>query len=207
MIRLYIIDDHHLILEGLYSSFDLESDDFYLVGGSLTISEALQIIPSENVDIIILDLFIHQSDPVSNLKLVQTHLPTIPVVILSHESSLEWQVRMFQHGIMAYMDKSDELSVMREKLHRVFAGELVMPAEVAEVLVLKDESFQNLKLVSDSQVIIKYLSMGVEPKEIAKMMNKSESTIDKKLQNIRKLYDAKSNAELVLKYVSQRSQH
>jgi len=45
MIRLYIIDDHYLIIEGLYSSFDPESDEFKVVGGSLNIPDALKKYP------------------------------------------------------------------------------------------------------------------------------------------------------------------
>jgi DNA-binding NarL/FixJ family response regulator len=204
VIRLYVIDDHQLIIEGLYSSFDLESEEFQVVGGSLTVSEAIQNISSEKVDIIILDLFINQSDPVSNLKLVRTSFPFIPVVILSYETSLEWQVKMFGNGIMAYMDKGEDHTAMKQKLHRVFAGEMIIPAEVASILMMKDETSFNPKLISESNEIIKYLSMGVEPKQIAAIMNKSESSINKKLQNIRKLYEVKSNTELVQKFVAKR---
>lgn len=207
MMNLYVIDDHHLIIEGLYSSFDLESDDFTVVGGSLTISEALQKISPGNVDIIILDLFINQSDPVSNLRLVRTTFPTLPVVILSNESSLEWQVKMFQNGVKAYMDKGEDHSAMKQKLHRVFAGEIIMPNEVAGILMMTDDTSHNPKLISDSNEIIKYLAMGIEPKEIAVIMKKSESTIDKKLQNIRRLYEVKSNTELVQKFLTRKSPH
>jgi len=127
------------------------------------------------------------------------------VRFLSYENSLEWQVKMFQNGIMAYMDKGEDHSVMKEKLHQVLAGEIVIPNEVARILIMKDETTHNHKLIADSKQIIKYLSMGIEPKEIANIMNKSESTIDKKLQNIRKLYEVKSNMELVQKFIARRS--
>ena len=204
IIRLYIIDDHQLIIEGLYSSFDLESEEFQVIGGSLSVSEGIQKISSEKVDIIILDLFINQSDPVSNLRLVRTNFPLIPVVILSYETSLEWQVKMFSNGIMAYMDKGDEHEAMKQKLHRVYAGEMIIPAEIAGILMMKDETLHNPKQITESNEIIKYLSMGVDPKQIAVIMNKSESSISKKLQNIRKLYDVKSNTELVQKFVARR---
>lgn len=50
MIRLYIIDNHFLIYKGFCASFDLPSDDFRVVGGILTIGDALKEISVANVE-------------------------------------------------------------------------------------------------------------------------------------------------------------
>jgi DNA-binding NarL/FixJ family response regulator len=127
MTRLYIIDDHYLIIEGLCSTFDLESDDFEVVGGSLSVDEALKKIDPERVDILILDLFIRNSDPISNLTRLITAFPGQPVVIISYETCMLWQVEMFRPGIKAYVNKEDPKSEMTRKLNIVASGEVVIP--------------------------------------------------------------------------------
>ena len=198
MVRLYVIDDHYLIIEGLYSSFDLESDQFKVGGGSLNIPEALQKISPEKVDIIILDLFIGQSDPRVNLELIRKNFPTIPVVILSQESSLNWQVEMFKHGIKAYVNKDEDKSIMIQRLLQVFQGETIMSNEVAEIL-MKGSGTKSFELSSADKEILSYLTQGFMPKEIAIKLSQSESSIEKKLKHIREIYSARSNYQLIVK--------
>ncbi|MFH1161054.1 MAG: response regulator [bacterium] len=140
MIRLYIIDDHYLVIEGFYLSFDMESEDFKVVGGSLGIGDALQKISPDGVDIIILDLFIQQSNPVSNFRRIHEAFPSIPIVILSHENCLLWKVEMFRLGAKAYINKAEDKSVMRQRLLRIAAGETLMPEDVVQILVSKNAS-------------------------------------------------------------------
>ena len=158
MIKLFVIDDHYLIIEGLYSSFDLESDDFEVVGGSLSIDEAITNIKPENIDIILLDLFIKQEDPVVNLLKIQKAFPTIPVVILSNESCISWQVKMFRHGVKAYIDKGDDKSEMCQKLLWVYSDEVVMPDEVTRILLATSNNKHDNKFLTEINILFEELS-------------------------------------------------
>jgi DNA-binding NarL/FixJ family response regulator len=199
MIRLYVIDDHYLIVEGLYSSFDLESDDFEVVGGSLNIPDALERINPEQVDIILLDLFINQSDPISNVDLLSKAFPKTPIVILSQESSLAWQVEMFKRGIRSYLSKGDDKSTMILSLSRVSQGEVVMPKAVMEILIKGNYPNHSFVCTLEAKEILSLLFKGYLPKEIAYNMGQTESTIDKKLKKIREFYDVRNNYALILK--------
>jgi DNA-binding NarL/FixJ family response regulator len=199
MLHLYIIDDHFLIIEGFYSSFDLEADDITVSGGSMTINDAMQNITQENVDIIILDLFICQSDPVSNLGQLRKAFPLIPVVILSQEYSIAWQVAMFSRGIKAYLHKDESKSSMKQTLLRVSSGEVIIPDDVAQALLLGNEDKKCLQHILGYNEIITDLSKGLTVKEIADKLNLSESAIEKKLISIRKCFHVRTNAELVYK--------
>ncbi|MEI6886531.1 MAG: response regulator transcription factor [Bacteroidota bacterium] len=199
MIKLYVIDDHYLIIEGLYTSFDLDSDDFEVAGGSLSIPAALQEIDPEKVDIILLDLFIKQTDPLINLLTIRKAFPSIPVVILSSESCIYWQVEMFRHGVKAYINKGEDQSEMCQKLKRVCAGEVNMPDEVVRILFMSNDSEHTANYFSDQKEIITGLSRGMSIRDLAEKMRQTVSAIDKKLRLMRKSYNAKTNTELVVK--------
>jgi len=205
MTRLYVIDDHYLIIEGLYNAFDLESDDFEVVGGSLSVEEALCKIDLAAVDILLLDLFIGNTDPIINLTKLTAAFPALPVVIISHESCALWQVEMFRHGIKAYINKGEPKSEMCRKLYIVASGDVVMPDEVAKILLTPKVTKSTSAYFSDIKDIITALSIGLTIKEIASKFNQSESAIEKKLHGIRKCYDAKNNSELVYKAMNRQS--
>lgn len=198
MIRLYIIDDHYLIIEGLYSSFDPESDEFKVVGGSLNIPDALKKISLKKVDIILLDLFINQADPNVNVKLIRKTFPNIPVVILSQESSLLWQVEMFRHGVKAYINKMEDKAEMRQKLLNVSKGETMMPNEVVEIIMKGDHKGSAI-ISPENKRILSLLLQGLSAKEIALKMYQSESSIEKKLKRNREVYKVRNNYELIIK--------
>ena len=184
--------------EGLYSSFDLQSDDIKVVGGSLNIPDALKKISPKKVDIILLDLFIHQADPIVNIELIRKTFPSIPVVILSQESSLLWQVEMFRHGAKAYINKLEDKAEMRQNLLNVFKGETMMPNEVVEIIMKGDQ--KGLAILSpENKGILSFLLQGLTAKEIAIKMSQSESSIENKLKRNREIYKVRNNYELIIK--------
>ena len=87
---------------------------------------------------------------------------------------------------------------MIQRLLQVFQGETIMSNEVAEILV-KGSRTKSFELSLEYKDILSYLTQGFMPKEIAKKLNQSESSIEKKLKHIRELYSARSNYELIIK--------
>lgn len=200
MVRLYVIDDHCLIFDGFCFSFEAGSDDFKVTGGSQCVDEALSKISPAEVDIIILDLFINQTDPVENITRLHKSFPTIPIVILSQEFSLRWRIEMFRHGAKAYLNKTDDKKIIEDRLLQVAAGEVVMPDDVARVLVNSTDQKSGTPLLpSDYLTIISYLANGMTIKMIAKRLRQSDSNIEKKLCYLRSYFNASTNTQLVYK--------
>jgi DNA-binding NarL/FixJ family response regulator len=137
MIGLFSIDDHFLIIEGLYKTFNPEMDEMGLVGSAENVDEAIKTIPGTQTDIIVLDLFIGDANPVENFRKLKEALPAIPVVILTMEDSLRWQIKMFKVGVMAFMNKADKKETLKNVLKQVALGNLVIPEKVSHALISK----------------------------------------------------------------------
>jgi DNA-binding NarL/FixJ family response regulator len=137
MINLFAIDDHFLIIEGLYKSFNPDSKDVEVVGSALSVEEALEKLALIPIDIIVLDLFIGQSDPVSNFQRLRAAFPSIPIVILSMEDTLSWKVKMFQLGVNAFLNKGDSKETMNDVFIQVAAGKFVISEEVNRAMKSK----------------------------------------------------------------------
>ena len=137
MIKLFAIDDHFLIIDGLYKAFNSETDGIGLVGSALTIEEAMEKLKVIEADIIVLDLFIHDTQPVGNFHLLHHAFPSIPIVILTMEDSLRWQIKMFKLGVMGYLNKGDKKEIMKSVFIQVANGNLVIPDRVSKTLISK----------------------------------------------------------------------
>ncbi|MEI8007766.1 MAG: response regulator [Bacteroidota bacterium] len=105
MVRIYIIDDHFLIGSGFKEEFNGNIDDIEIAGSAIDVLTAIKEIRQFqiNIQIIVLDLFIKFLDPIANYRLLHENFPLIPIVILSHESSPEWQIKMFKQGIKGFV--------------------------------------------------------------------------------------------------------
>lgn len=137
MIKLFSIDDHFLIIEGLGQAFNPKTGDVGLVGSAFTIDEAIKKIPGAKPDIIVLDLFLKDSDPVTNFRQLRKEFPSIPIVILTMEDSLRWQVKMFKLGVMGFLNKTEKKETMKSVFCQVAIGNLVMPDKVSQALISK----------------------------------------------------------------------
>jgi DNA-binding NarL/FixJ family response regulator len=137
MVGLFAIDDHFLIIEGLYKTFDPGLDDMGLVGSANNVEDAIAQIASVKPDIIVLDLFIGDADPVANFRQLRKHFPVIPIVTLTMEDSLRWQIKMFKLGVMGFLNKDDKKETLISVLHQVAKGNLVISEKVSRALISK----------------------------------------------------------------------
>ena len=198
MINLYVIDDHFLIGSGFKEEFNPETDGIDVIGCSVNVHLAIEKIRHLNIDIIVLDLFIKFLDPIKNFRQLHSLFPLIPIVILSYENSLEWQVKMFNEGAKAFLNKNDDKETMKGVFHEVASGKVIIPVDV---LMVNGSKFHNIPkpiLLPQEKEILADLSKGSTIKEIANSSNRTSSAIEKILRNIRERFNARTNYELLI---------
>ena len=137
MIGIFSIDDHFLIIEGLGRAFNSETEDVGLVGSATSVPEAMKLIPKCRPDIIVLDLFVKDADPVANFRQLHGAFPEIPIVILTMEDSMRWQIKMFKLGVMAFLNKSEKKETLESVFIQVAHGNMVIPEKVSQALISK----------------------------------------------------------------------
>jgi DNA-binding NarL/FixJ family response regulator len=200
MIRLFVIEDHPVVLSGLRNLFRPSRDNIEIAGTAKDVSEATSLATGTPFDIFILDLWIPGSDPVDNLAVLKRAFPHKPVIIYTQEQSFHWQQKMFKHGVSAYIIKSAERDEIKSILEQVSTGLTVYskPMEQfeakTELLGLEDPVYG---LTSFQKQVILRLTEGHSTKDISRIEHKSVSLIQKTVKHIREIFNAKNNLELV----------
>lgn len=198
MTRLFVIDDHFLTIEGWWKTFDHDESKIEMTGSASCIIHAITKLEClNNVDIIILGLFLKRSDPISNIKTLRKEFPRIPIISISFETSYEWQVEMFRHGAWAFLDKGDTKESITSIIHQVAAGYKVVPAVVDDLLRMKTPRLEICSTTLNENDIISDLKNGLSIKEIAVKHSLSPSSIEKTLNNFRHLLGVKTNCEML----------
>ena len=106
MIRLFVIEDHPVIVTGLKNLFRPSRDDIEITGNAYNVDDAILKADADSFDIFLLDLWLPDAHPLMNVKKLKEKFHGKPIVIFTSEDSSSWQRKMFEGGVMAYLLKS-----------------------------------------------------------------------------------------------------
>lgn len=200
MIRIYIIEDHTVIVDGIKQRLRHHAEEFSIAGNSGNIQEFIRMAVPGSFDLILLDLWLPDTDPAENIKRVRDHLPAIPVVIYTSEAGPYWIRMMMERGARAYLLKSASAMEFKETLRKVYQGHTV------KTVLLQEETGTPATppatdapylLKPSERAIILTLARGSSLKGIAKERNLSTSAIEKTIRKIRDKYGATNDAQLI----------
>jgi len=200
MIRLFVIEDHSLIVDGLKHKFRHSTDKITVEGWSDDIEFVVSEIPEESFDILILDLWIHETDPVENLRKLKKRFPSKPVVVLTYDRSAYWIKMMMEQGVKAYIMKDIKNRELKTILEKVQQGKTIIPdLQLNELPTFEHDEFlfQKYYLKPSEQSIVFQISQGESLKEIATRRCMTVSAVEKTLQKVRKRIGVKTNPELI----------
>jgi two-component system, NarL family, response regulator LiaR len=201
MIRLFVIEDHPIIVTGLRNLFRPSRDDVEITGSAPSVDEAIQKNDPDSFDLILLDLWLHTTPPLENVKKLKEHFPTKPIVIFTSEGSSLWQRKMFDAGVRAYLLKTAEKSEIKLTLDKVMQGMTVFASVMEDDYLHKklghDIMSMKRSLTANQLEIVRMLSNGMTQQKIADTKGTTVSNIEKTLKHIREVCDAKNNTELV----------
>jgi DNA-binding NarL/FixJ family response regulator len=200
MIRLFVIEDHPVIVTGLKNLFRPSRDEIEITGNAFNVDDAVKRADPDTFDILLLDLWLPDAHPLLNVKKLKDGFQGKPIVIFTSEESSSWQRKMFEAGVMAYMLKSTNKFEIKLTLEKVIRGQIVFSGMVEpdyEKKLSTVLSGQKYHLTANQQELVILLSQGLTQQQIADKKLTSVSTVEKTLKHIRERCDAKNNAELV----------
>jgi DNA-binding NarL/FixJ family response regulator len=200
MIKLFIIEDHPVIVSGLRNMFRPLRDQIEVSVTATSLNEALVFDTNADFNLIILDLWLPEGDPEDNFRVLVKRFPGKPIVVYTSEQSFRWQQKMFKAGISAYLIKNADKATIKSTLEKVSRGEIIY-SYTMEQYHAKNELLDTGNTISglspDQQKVIAYLSEGLSLKQIADKQLRSVSAIEKMLKQLRQRYDANTNVELL----------
>ncbi len=200
-IRILIVDDHTLLRSGIKLALQ-RREGFDVVGeagdGLEGIKRAKQLKP----DVVLLDLHMPGTSGLEALRVLAEDVPEAQVVMLTVSEDAEDLLETLRAGARGYLLKNIDTEFLLESIRRAARGESVMSPQIAHKLAdsLRAPPRENVavaevnpgKLSPREREIIVMLAHGASNKEIARVLNLSESTIKIHVQGIlRKLHIAK----------------
>lgn len=203
MIKLFAIEDHDVIIvAGLRNLFRPSRDEIEIIGSATRIEEALASNALKECDLILLDLWLPNTDPLEVMKVLTLRFPGKPVLIYTSEESSVWKLKMMKAGARGFLNKNCDRSELKQAIDHVSHGGTwfrdMEPSAVKSVEP-PETATPSIVLTPVERKIIELLLKGMNHREIAARLDTTNTVIDKKLRQLREKSGCKNTLELVKK--------
>jgi DNA-binding NarL/FixJ family response regulator len=201
--RLMIIDDHSVVVDGVRSILSKE-DDMDLVASASSADEALKILNSDRIDLVIADITLkgHISG-IDLTKAIRDRFPATKVLVMSMHDDLMYGERAIKAGAGGYIMKEVASLRLVEAIRMIIAGELYVSEKLQKRLMRKllkgggDPGTISMDILSDREFeVFQLFGNGFSTKEIAEKLNVSVNTVESHRNRIKAKLNLESSAEL-----------
>ncbi len=203
-IRIFIVDDHPMVIDGLLGY--LEDTSLYEVVGTASGGiKALEQLEKVTADIILTDI---QMPHIDGLELVRELLrrnPQQKIIVLTMFNEPQLIKRMLQLGVMGYVLKNAGKKEIQQAIDMVMQGGQYYSAEVTHVIMNKLRGAGQKAVVSNSPALteremeILHLILKQQTnQEIAEELFISARTVEAHKRNLLEKTGSKNVAGLVL---------
>lgn len=197
-IRVAIVDDHEIVLQGLRRVLAAEPD-MEVVAEASDAREAIERISASKPDVAILDLELPGSNGILLMReLLQNH-PKTKVIIFSAHISTQYIREAVNAGVSGYLGKIHKSGEIPLAVRTVQTGQLYLCAEAATALAKEYRKKSNADgslLSSREQDVLKKIAEGRSTKEIAGELHVSVKTVESHRQKLMEKLEVHSVAEL-----------
>lgn len=201
-IRIFIVDDHVILREGLTLIINLE-EDFEICGEAEDAAEALRLIGELQPDLAIVDITLKESSGIELVRDLKSIEYNIPVLILSMHDESFYANRAIKAGARGYIMKQETSKNLANAIRKIMAGKIYLSEKMTDQMLTSLSSPQKepmLSLVgqlSNRELeVFELIGQGLSTRQIAKNINLSNKTIGAYKENIKQKLGLKGAAEL-----------
>lgn len=194
--KVYIIDDHQMLIDGLKSLLMYEGD-ISVVGETTDPQTAINEIESYKPDIVLSDINMPKMDGIELAKLIKKKLPDTKIIALSMFGEKETIEQMMRAGASGYILKNTGKKELLEAINKVSQNTIYFSKEVDETLQASHNSPIESKLSAREIDIVELIAKEYSNAQIAKALFISERTVETHRKNIFRKTNTKSVLGLI----------
>ncbi len=183
-VKVFLVDDHPLLREGLARLINLQTD-LNVCGEASAAHQALKSIPVLKPDIVILDLTLAGSDGLDLIKDMKLRsLKSLVLVLSMHEESL-YAERALRAGAKGYIMKQEASKEVLKAIRHILAGEIYLSEKMSAKMLHKvaegksEERTLPEGALSDRELqVFQLIGQGRGTRQIAEELHVSVKTVE-----------------------------
>jgi two-component system nitrate/nitrite response regulator NarL len=183
-IKIFLVDDHHIVLDGLKSMFD-QDGQFEILGTASNAEDALLLMDKNRPDILLTDYSLPGANGLELCVKSKAKFPTMKRVILSMHDEGILVKQILKEGVDGYLLKSIQQTELKSALLQIAKGMAYVSPEITKLMLtdLNNERPEEL-LTEREREILSLIAKENSNKQIAEKLFISERTVETHRKNI-----------------------
>lgn len=204
-IKLIAADDHRLFLEGLKSLFEL-TPEFSLLSVCEDGDTLLSLINLYKPDIALVDVSMPGADTETIVETVERDNPDTKLIALTMHMDAELAERLLKLGLSGYVLKDGAFDELGNAITSVEAGEQYISPALMKLISESQKIIKNRKeLLTRREIdVLNHAAEGSTNKEIARVLEITERTVRFHVSNCCMKLDAQGRSNAVAKALKQK---
>ena len=194
-IKLFIVDDHYMVIEGIHSLLKNEKDIEWM-GHATNAESCMAFLNNRQPDVIFMDINLPDKSGIELCKEIKEKYPGVFIIGLSTFNQQSFITKMMDNGASGYALKNASKEELLIAIHTVIRGRTFLSHEAA--LIAENKTSGELPVITRrEQEVLELIADGLTTQEIANKLFLSASTVETHRKNLLAKLDAKNVASMI----------
>jgi len=195
-IKLFIVDDHYMVIEGIRTLLQNEKDIIW-VGHATNAASCMAFLQQQLPDVILMDINLPDKSGIELCKELKSLYPSVKVLGLSTFNQQSFIEKMMSNGASGYVLKNASGQELMEGITTIVQGKEYLSFDAAIALRHIDKSSNVPVITRREKEVLELIANGFTNNEIAKQLFLSCTTVDTHRKNLLAKFEAKNIASLI----------
>jgi DNA-binding NarL/FixJ family response regulator len=198
-IKLFIVDDHYMVIEGIRSLLQNEHDIEW-TGHAMNAESCMAFLQRQQPDVILMDISLPDKSGIDLCREVKMKYSKIRILGLSTFNQRSYVEKMLENGASGYLLKNAGKEELLQGITSAMARKVYLSHEAAIALRSpgKDDSPQ---LTRREKEVLELIAAGMTNQMIADSLYISCTTVDTHRKNLLQKFDVNNVAALIKRAV------
>ena len=195
-IKLFIVDDHYMIIEGIRTLLQSEKDIIWL-GHATNAASCMAFLQQQLPDVVLMDINLPDKSGIDLCKEVKSIYPSVKVLGLSTFNQQSFIEKMMSNGASGYVLKNASGQELMEGITTIVQGKEYLSFDAAIALRHIDKNSNVPVITRREKEVLELIANGFTNNEIAKQLFLSCTTVDTHRKNLLAKFEVKNIASLI----------
>lgn len=191
-IRVLIVDDHQLMIEGLKVLLE-DEESISKVYGANSSDMAFELLDKYEIDVVLMDVNMPKVTGIEATELIKEKFPNIKIVALTMHDDISIITKMIKAGASGYLLKRTQMNEVLEAIKTVYHNKKYLSNNTQKIIMdnlmsaddlLKDEKDEKPILSARELEVLKLIAQEFTNEEIGEKLFISERTVEAHRRNI-----------------------
>lgn len=191
-VKVLIVDDHQLMIEGLKSLLEYE-DDIQFVAGRNSMAETLTFLENNTVDVILMDINMPGGSGIEATERIKSIYPAVKIIALTMHDDISIITRMIKAGASGFVLKRTNMNEVVEAVRIVNNNGKYLSHNTQQIIMdnlgspldINDPKEESKPTLSAREIeVLKLIAKEYNNEQIGEELFISERTVEAHRRNI-----------------------